>query len=64
MPFFVIIKENKNEINKGCIKNSILYKFYKLIPVAGDIFVNIKRKAVIGISQGGFSLYRWRNIYK
>ena len=54
MPFFVIIKENKNEINKSCIKNSILYKFYKLIPVAGDIFVNIKRKTTLGISQEVF----------
>ena len=54
MPFFIIIRENKNEINKSCIKNSILYKFYKLIPVAGDIFVNTKRKAVIGISEEVF----------
>ena len=54
MPFFVIIRENKNEINKGCIKNSILYKFYELIPVAGDIFVNTKRKSVLGISEPVF----------
>ena len=51
MPFFVIIKEIKNEIETHCIKNSILYKFYKLIPVAGDIFVNTKRKTTLGISQ-------------
>ena len=50
MSFFIMIKENKNEIKKGCIKNSILYKFYELIPVAGDIFVNTKHKAVLGIS--------------
>jgi hypothetical protein len=54
MPFFVIIRENKNEIKKSCIKNSILYKFYELIPVAGDIFVNTKRKSVLGISESVF----------
>ena len=54
MPFFVIIRENKNRINKGCIKNSILYKFYKLIPVAGEIFVNTKRKTTLGISEEVF----------
>ena len=54
MPFFVIIRENKNEIKKNCIKNSILYKFYELIPVAGDIFINTKRKTVLGISQEVF----------
>ena len=50
-PFFVIIKENKNEINKHCIKNSILYKFYEWIPEAGDIFIKIKHKTFFGISQ-------------
>jgi len=54
IPFFVVIRENKNRINKGCIKNSILYKFYKLIPVAGDIFVNTRHKATLGISKPVF----------
>ena len=54
MPFFVIIRENKNEIKKNCIKNSILYKFYELIPAAGDIFANTKRKTVLGISEPVF----------
>ena len=52
--FFVIIRENKNEIYKSCIKNSILYKFYELIPAAGDIFANTKRKTVLGISESVF----------
>ena len=54
MPFFLKINENKNEIDKTCIKNSILYKFYELIPVAGDIFLNTKHKSVLGISQEVF----------
>ena len=50
-PFFVTIKENKNEINKNCIKNFILYKFYEWIPEAGVIFMKIKLKADFGTSQ-------------
>ena len=39
IPFEVEIIEDKNIIIKSCIKNSILYKFYELIPFAGNIFL-------------------------
>ena len=54
IPFEVEIIEDKNIIIKSCIKNSILYKFYELIPFAGNIFLNLKDSTVLGISEEVF----------
>ena len=50
-PFYYKYKIFKNIINKGCIKNYKSYKFYKLFPIIGKLYIKIKNKADFGVSK-------------